>query len=218
VDHPCEKCGAAVEDGRPFCPQCRAPQIHVQFEVPAVDTAAAVNDTADQPSVGIPQLASFDRSTAMPPGLLDRGNAVRAALKAGLLGVFIGMIPVLGIVLTGSLGVFFYRRARGTAPALRIGARVGAAAGVVSFAINSLLIVIRIFSMHGQQEYIDAITKIAQAVGYNTADPVIQASIRNLVSPAGLALTFFFGMIFTVTLAAVGGVVAAALFRSSSRP
>lgn len=217
MDHPCEKCGAAVEDGRPFCPQCRAPQIHVQFAVPDDDAAAVLSTAAGPPSDAFPQIPDFNRATATPPNLFDRGVAVRSALKAGLLGVFIGMIPVLGIILTGSLGVFFYRRAKGIAPATRIGARVGAAAGVVSFAINSLMIVVRIFSLHAQQEYIDAVTKVAQAVGYNTTDPVIQASIRNLVSPAGLALTFFFGMVFTIMLSALGGAVAALLFRPSSR-
>jgi hypothetical protein len=77
--------------------------------------------------------------------------------------------------------------------------------------------VIRIFLLHGQQQYIDAITKFAQAVGYDTADPVIQASIRSFVSPSGLALTFFFGMIFTVALAALGGALAALLLRPNSR-
>ena len=177
----------------------------------------ALNDGAGQPSAAFPQIPNLDRASDTQTSLLDRAVAVRAALKAGLLGVFVGMIPVLGIVLTGSLGVFFYRRAKGIAPAARIGARVGAAAGVVSFAINSLWIVVRIFSLHAQQEYIDAVTKVAQAVGYNTADPVIQASIRNLVSPAGLALTFFFGMIFTVMLSALGGALAALVFRPSSR-
>ena len=176
-----------------------------------------MDDAVDQP-VQIPQLTNFDRSDAVQPGQFDRGVAVGAALKAGVLGFFIGMIPVLGIVLTGSLAVFFYRRAKAGVPTARIGGRVGAAAGVVSFGINSLLLVIRIFFLHGQQQYIDAITKFAQAVGYDTADPVIQATIRNLVSPPGLALTFFFGMIFTVALAALGGALAALLWRPSSRP
>jgi len=174
-------------------------------------------DDAVDPSVRIPQLTSFDRSAAVQPGLFDRGVAVRAALKAGVLGFFIGMIPVLGIVLTGSLAVFFYQRAKAGMPTARIGARVGAAAGVVSFAINSLLLVIRIFLLHGQQQYIDGITKFAQALGYNTADPVIQDTIRNLVSPSGMAVTFLLGMFFTAALAALGGALAVLLFRPSSR-
>jgi hypothetical protein len=217
VDHPCEKCGALVEDGRPFCPQCRAPQIHVESSVPPAENPAAVIDAADEPSFPLSQNTSFEHATVIQPSLFDRSIAVRSALKAGFLGVFIEMIPVLGIVLTGSLGVFFYGRAKGAAATTRVGARVGAAAGVVSFAINSIVMVIRIFSMHAQQEYIEQITKIAQAVGYDTADPVIHASIQNLVTPAGLALTFFFGMLFTVALAALGGAVGAMVFRPKTR-
>ena len=41
--------------------------------------------------------------------------AVRAVLWAGLLGVFIGAIPIVGILLTGGLAVFFYRRKEDTA-------------------------------------------------------------------------------------------------------
>src|ERR1700719_2072085 len=47
VEHPCQKCGTAVEDGRPFCPQCRAPQIHVQVAISDAEGAASSN-----PAVG----------------------------------------------------------------------------------------------------------------------------------------------------------------------
>jgi len=222
VDYPCEKCGAVVEDGQPFCPQCRAPQIHVRIAAVEDEPALAVNDvvngTVDGSSVRVTEVADFGRLPVAQPSWLDRGVAVRAALKAGVLGIFIGMIPVLGIVLTGSLAVYFYRREKGLAPAVGVGSRVGAAAGVVAFAINSLLIVIRIVALHGQQQYIDDITKVAQMVGYSVTDPDIQASIHNLLTPAGLALTLFFGMIFTVALSALGGAVAALIFRPSSRP
>jgi hypothetical protein len=214
-----------VEDGRPFCPQCRAPQIHVEFSAPPAENPAALIEASDPPfalsensTFDRTMDRTFDRTTVIQPSLFDRNIAVRSALKAGFLGVFIEMIPVLGIVLTGALGVFFYGRAKGAPTTSRVGARVGAAAGVVSFAINSIVMVIRIFSMHAQQEYIEQITKIAQAVGYDTADPVIHASIQNLVSPAGLALTFFFGMLFTVALAALGGAVGAKVFGPKSRP
>lgn len=185
--------------------------------MPDGEAAASTNEVAEGPSVRISQVADFDRLPAMQPSLFDRGVAVRAALKAGVLGVFIGMIPVLGIVLTGSLAVYFYRREKGLAPPTRIGSRVGAAAGVVAFGINSALIAIRIVALHAQQEYIDAITKVAKAIGYNPADPEIQNSIHNLFTPSGLALTFFFGMIFTVVLAAIGGALAALFLRPSSR-
>ncbi len=144
---------------------------------------------------------------------MDRAVAVRAALKAGVLGVFIGMIPFLGIVLTGALAVFFYRReSRFVLPAA-LASRLGGAAGVVIFAINALLITIRILVFHAQQEYTDYILKLAQRFGANAADPDIQASIHNLFTPSGLAITFFFGMIFTVALASVGGALASLFMR-----
>ena len=144
---------------------------------------------------------------------MDRNVAVRAALKAGVLGVFIGMIPLLGIVLTGTLAVYLYRRENGFALPAALGSRLGGAAGVVAFAINALLITIRIFVFHAQQEYTDNILKIAQRFGANVADPDVQASIHNLFTPSGLAITFFFGMIFTVVLASAGGALASLLLR-----
>lgn len=216
VEHPCQQCRTPVKDGRPFCPQCRAPQIHVQVAIPEVGIAAGLNSAPDEFSPEIPaetRLAWSQTRQAASGSTMDRGIAVRAALKAGVLGVFIGMIPFLGIVLTRAVAVFFYRRENGSALPAALGSRLGGAAGVVAFAINALLITIRIFVFHAQQEYTDAILKVAQRFGANTADPDIQASIHNLFTPAGLALTFFFGMIVTVVLASVGGAVASLFLR-----
>jgi len=199
-----------VEDGRPFCPHCRAPQIQVQIAAPSSETAA-------EPIVENPQSMDFGRTSNLPPAFMDRNASGRAALKAGVLGVFLGMIPILGVVLTGSLAAYLYKRDKGAAPSARVAARLGAAAGVVAFAINSLLIAIRIFAMHAGQEYMDGIIKMAQTFGYNTADPDIQAAIHSLFTPAGLAATFFFGMIFAIFLSAIGGAVMAFVLRPTPR-
>jgi hypothetical protein len=215
VDHSCEKCGAAVEDGRPFCPQCRAPQIHVQVAVPIGE--AAGEGLSGEAFARIPQNTNLDRPLALQQSLPDRGAATRAAVKAGVLGFFVGMIPLLGIVLTGSLAVYFYRREKDLVPPAGIGSRLGGAAGIVSFGINSLLITVRLLAFHAQREYIETMLKVAQAVGYNPADPEIQAVVHNLFTPSGLMLTFFFGMIFTVALAALGGALAALVLRRRPR-
>jgi len=187
----------------------------VPSAAPTDETAAT--GTADVSPKQISRITTFDHPLAMQQSLSDRGIAARAALKAGVLGIFIGIIPVLGIVLTGSLAVYFYRREKGSVPSTRIGSRVGAAAGVVSFAINSLVILIRILALHGQQEYIDAVTKFLQMAGYNPADPKMHADIQSLFTPPGMVLTFFFGMIFVIALAALGGALGAMIFRSISR-
>jgi len=190
----------------------------VQVAVPDAENDAGLNTAPGELSPEIPVgegpgLAPTPPAGSTMAGTINRGIAVRAALKAGVLGVFIGMIPFLGIMLTGALGVFFYRRENGFALPAALGARVGGAAGVVAFAINALLITIRIFVFHAQQEYVDAILKVAQRFGANAADPDIQASIHNLFTPSGLALTLFLGMIVTVALASVGGALASLFLR-----
>ena len=184
----------------------------MQVAISDAEIAAGLNPAPDEfsPEFRVEtSLASSQTRQAVSGSTMDRGIAVRAALKAGLLGFFIGMIPFLGLVMTGAVAVFFYRReSESTLPAA-LGSRLGGAAGVVTFAINALLITIRIFVFHAQQEYTDLFLKVAQKFGANAADPEIQASIHNLFTPAGLALTLFFGMIFTVVLASVGGALAA---------
>jgi len=201
-----------VEDGRPFCPHCRAPQIHVQV---AVAEDAGNFGTGAEPTL-IPQ-ASFERAPTLEHVLFDQSAGTRAAIKAGVVGIFLGIIPFVGIILTGGLAVYFYRREKGLVPATGIGSRLGGAAGVVAFAINSLFLVVRIFIFHAQQQYIDGLLKVAQALGYNSSDPDIQAMMHNLVTPSGLALTFVFGMIFAVLLAAAGGALASVALRRRTR-
>ena len=207
-----------VEDGRPFCPQCRAPQIHVEIAVPDAPVSAGLSAAPDEISPVFSQAATLGSPLPQPnqfaqPGVIDRKYAGRAALKAGLLGVFLGMIPLLGIVLTGALAVYLYRReSRFVLPAA-LGSRLGGAAGVVAFAINALLLTIRFFVFHAQQEYVDFLTRFAHTVGANASDPDFQAGIHSLVTPAGLAITLFFGVIIALVLASVGGALASVLLR-----
>jgi len=144
----------------------------------------------------------------MAGSAMNRRIAVRAAIKAGVLGVFIGMIPLLGVVLTGALAVYFYRRESKFVLPVALGARLGGAAGVVVFAINALFAVLTIL-FHAQQEYIDDLQKIAQRYGVNTATPQFQASIHNLFTPRGLA-SFF---IISLVLASIGGALASRFMR-----
>src|SRR6266496_123360 len=115
VDHPCDQCGIQVEDGRPFCPQCHAPQVRVEIA----------------PQGGLPaeSTASFDTRVAADPlhRLAFRASPgsglFRVALQAGLLGVIANIIPLgLGMVLTGILAALLYHRAAGqTLPSPKAG-------------------------------------------------------------------------------------------------
>src|SRR5437660_8446862 len=88
VEHPCQKCGTTVEDGRPFCPQCRAPQIHVQVAISDGEVAPGLNHAPDEFSPAIAaetRVASPQTRQASSGSAMDRGKAVHAALKAGVL-------------------------------------------------------------------------------------------------------------------------------------
>src|ERR1700684_2886280 len=85
VEHPCQQCGTAVEDGRPFCPQCRAPQISVKVAIPETEVAAGLSSTRDAFSSEIPvgrSLASFETLPGATVGAMDRSIAARSAIKA----------------------------------------------------------------------------------------------------------------------------------------
>jgi hypothetical protein len=217
-----------VEDGRPFCPQCRAPQVRVQVAPPDLEAApnpdAARSGSTNQGSAG-PDAAPDHSFPQIPPsGLLttlsasERRIAVRAAIQAGFLGLLISVIPFVGIVLTGALAVYLYRRAGGVSLTPSSGSRLGAAAGAVTFAISSVFMAVRIFVFHALQEYQDVMLKVASAFGLNSSDPEVQDMIHRLSTPSGLAITLFFSLVIGVALAAIGGAVASSVLRPRPRP
>ncbi len=148
---------------------------------------------------------------------MDTTVARSAAFKAGLFGILLGMIPLIGNVLTGALAVFFYRRA-GRVP-LNAGSasRLGGAAGAVAFAISSLFTIVQVFVFHAQKESEEAMLKFMASLGVDAANPDIQSSMHRLFTPSGMAVAIVFGMIVAVGLAAIGGALAAAVFRPRSR-
>ena len=175
---------------------------------------------APQPEEGVPDTPSEPTYPEVPitlspvrSGGLDRRIAVRAAIQAGLLGLVISIIPFLGIVLTGALAVVLYRRAGGLFLSAGAASRLGAAAGTVSFAISSFIMVVRIVVFHAQQEYQDVMIKVAQAFGLDPKGPDVQEMIHMLMTPTGRVLTLLFSFIIGVALAAIGGAVAASVAR-----
>jgi hypothetical protein len=143
--------------------------------------------------------------------------AVRAATQAGVFGLVISMIPFLGILLTGALAVYLYRRASGLSLRASSGSRLGGAAGAVSFTLSSVFMTIRIFFFDALHEYQEVMLKVAQALGLNASDSEVQDMIHRLSTPSGLAITLLFSLVIGVALAAIGGAVASAILQPRSR-
>ncbi len=137
---------------------------------------------------------------------MDRGFAARAAIKAGVLGFFMGMLlPFLAIVLAGALAVYFYRSESGIVLPTKPASRLGGAAGVVATGIQSLYFIIWIFVFHRQKEYIDSVTRVLHSFGADSSIPDIQASLHTMFTPAGLTVTLVLVMIFALLLSSLGG-------------
>jgi hypothetical protein len=157
--------------------------------------------------------ATFDRSHLAFPGVFDRGAATRAALKAGLLGILVAMLPLIGCVATGWLAVYFYRRERGITPPTAIGARLGGAAGVVVSAINALFTILVII-FHAQQRVVDQLVEFAQKFGIDTSTQQFRSAASEIFTPSGVLSSF----IVTVLFAAIGGALAVVALRRPPRP
>src|SRR5437660_9980738 len=80
MEHPCHKCGQAVEDGIPFCSHCGAPQIRVAVADLEPEQSAA-SEIAFQPAINslsgpLPAISGRSRTIYWPQGF-------RAAALAG---------------------------------------------------------------------------------------------------------------------------------------
>jgi ethanolamine transporter EutH len=139
-------------------------------------------------------------------------------LKAGALGGLIGaIIPLVGVALAGTFAVFSYRRERVLFPGARLGLKLGAGAGAIAFAIDYLLGIVRIFTTHSQQEFIDKAVKSWQALGVDVSDPGVQAGIHMMFTPTGIVIALIFGMILGALLAGLFGAVTAAMIGPRAR-
>src|SRR5215472_16612978 len=131
MEHSCYKCGHSVEDGTPFCAQCGAPQIRVMMPEPAATLAASGGATLSPPTGEIPQIPrGVHLALLRAPALQPCAAAALLALVAMLLGL---AIPAAALA-AGFLAIAFYRfRNPGVVIRAGLGARLGAATGLICF-------------------------------------------------------------------------------------
>lgn len=211
VEHPCYQCGASVEDGIAFCPQCNAPQIRVggDAEIPLPGTAP------------LPPLISSASATS-----IQWSQALPSAALAGLIAAVLMFIPLggfgLGMAAAGVLAVIFYRRRN---PAGEItagtGARLGAVSGTLGFGVFAVFTAIELLVFHRGGELRAAMLEAIQQSAARSSDPQAQQLLDYLKSPAGMALMMGVGLMvmFVVFLifSSLGGALGAVLLRRKNR-
>lgn len=215
MEQSCYKCGQTVEEGIPFCPHCSAPQIRVviaEAATPPLAFAAATTtrDSAVLPaSQTVPVLAlPMQWSQALKPCAL-------AALVASLL-MSMGLNPFVAMFSVGFLAVIFYRqRHREAVIKAKAGGGLGAFAGLLWFAMSSVLEALLVIFLHkGQELRNEMITRIQQAAS-QTSDPQVQSLFERFKTGGGLEVLMLTGLLFAffaaIVLGGLGGALCGAI-------
>jgi hypothetical protein len=227
MDHSCYKCGHSVEDGKPFCGQCGAPQIRVPMPEVAV-VAAESGSSLDLPllSADSPIVPGALSGSALSAGFAWP-TAIRACAIAALIAALVMalglMVPLLAVLGAGVLSVnLYHRQNRGWNVSARSGAKLGALCGILFFGISAVFerLATTLFHTGGQirQKMLEALQQAAS----RTSDPQVQTAFESLKTPQGIALMLVFGLIvlFLVSIAAgsIAGALTGAFLSRRNRP
>jgi hypothetical protein len=223
MDHPCYKCGHSIEDGKPFCLQCGAPQIRVAMPEasaePIAEGSPALPAAVHEPGPDFPgaPLSSLPTgwSYALRPCALAAGVAV--------LLMFLGLNPFVAALGAGFLGVAFSRRRNpGASIGRGAGARLGALSGLLFFGISTALNTLAVAVLHKGAEIRSELLDKLQQWAARYPGPEVQPFLDFVKSPNGFAImmagSVIFGFIAFIVLGSCGGALGAALLGRHNRP
>lgn len=212
MEHACYKCGAAVEDGTAFCPQCNAPQIRVGL---GDSDAERVAPSELSHHLAPPAKGTIQWSRALPASAL--GGVIAALLMFIPLGAF-----GLGMGAGGILAVLFYRRRTpGVDVTPGMGARIGLLTGALGFGIFAVFTAMEVLVFHSGGELRAALLQAIQQSAARSSEPQAQQLLEYLKTPPGLALMMGLGLFLMLLvfliLSSIAGAITAALLRRLDR-
>lgn len=193
-----------MEELRPFCPHCGAPQIRVLMAEPVVAVAPVAEVSALPQAVAtlpasqtVPVLAvPMHWSQALKPCTLAAGVAALLML--------LGLNPFVGMLSVGFLAVIFFRQGR---PEAEIrpgtGARLGALSGLICFALASVFEAAAVLLLHKGGEIRQALLTAINQAAARSGDPQAVAMMERFKTPEGLELLMVFGILFGLVAAIV---------------
>ena len=228
MDHPCHKCGHGVEDGKPFCAQCGAPQIRVAAPEPVIAPVAEALSSAELPAFSLdPAAVSGSLNIPALSTHIEWPRALRACAVAALISALVMalglMVPLLAGLGAGFLCVSLYHRQN---PVWRVtagsGAQLGAVCGLLFFGLSALFESVSMVLFHTNGQLRQKMMEALQQAASRTADPQVQAAFERLKTPEGLAAMLILGLIvlFLVSIAAgsLGGALTGAFLGRRKGP
>jgi len=147
---------------------------------------------------------------------MDRGIGARAAIKAGVLGFFLGMlVPFLALVVAGALAVFFYRRDSGCCflPRWPRGLEERRELWRSPFSRFFSPSDFRISPPAGIHRFGDAVCALGRGRRFDSRH---SSQHPEPVHSGGADFTIFFVMIVAVALASAGGALGSVMMRPAS--
>jgi hypothetical protein len=196
-------CGAQLPEDARFCHKCGRPQREefvVVEEQPEVQPILASLPAAPPPPVDAP--ISFRNATAVRVAVLA---GVPVFLLSAVAGPLMLAVPVAG----GFFAVYLYRRRTGQRVSVLAGARLGWIAGIIVFAILTMLLTMLVL-MLSQPDLVQSMRDQMAKMSSISPEEVTKR-IDMLRTPSSLALVLLDAFLTYTLLTALGGAVGAKL-------
>jgi len=176
---------------------------------PAATLAASGGATLSPPTGEIPQIPrGVHLALLRAPALQPCAAAALLALVAMLLGL---AIPAAALA-AGFLAIAFYRyRNPGVVIRAGLGARLGAATGLICFLLSGIRIGIAAFVGDVRAKFRAQMIEAIQKAASHSNDPQVQAMMESLKTPEGVAVMMIFALVVMFLLFILMGSVGGAL-------
>jgi hypothetical protein len=184
-------CGAELPPDSRFCHKCGKPQ-REEMAVEQQPPPPPLVSIAPAPA---PLAPSFHNPIAVRVGLF-------VASIAALLCVLLPFGCVVWLPSAGFIAVYLYSRRTGQSLSVRSGARMGWIAGIMSFAIFTVVFTIGIVTIANQPGGLSAAFREALR-SRPVPQQQLEEALQMLSTPSGQASVYIFALLFSFTLTAV---------------